>query len=173
MLWQGLTHLEAHVVRQAGEEVVLHVAADERVAEAPIKQCIAGQVEHTQTHLLNALGLPISRKHGEADVLQERHAGSLHPPIHEPTAHTHTCHPQVLCPHRTPSCCASLLPPAQELHLHLHLQMQTHQHPSPTGHKETSPSPFLLPHSGFPLSPRSVPITSARWRLQPGLLNLS
>lgn len=70
MLWQGLTHLEAHVVRQAGEEVVLHVAADERVAEAPIKQCIAGQVEHTQTHLLNALGLPISRKHGEADVLE-------------------------------------------------------------------------------------------------------
>lgn len=69
-------HLEAHVVGQAGEEVVLHVAADERVAEGPVEQGVAGQVEHAQAHQVDALGLPIGREHGEADVLQERWGGS-------------------------------------------------------------------------------------------------
>lgn len=73
-------HLEAHVVGQAGEEVVLHVAADERVAEGPVEQGITGQVEHAQAHLVDALGLPIGREHGEADVLQERWGGSRGPP---------------------------------------------------------------------------------------------
>lgn len=65
-------HLEAHVVGEAGEEVVLHMAADERVAEGPVEQGVAGQVEHAQAHQVDALGLPIGREHGEADVLQEK-----------------------------------------------------------------------------------------------------
>lgn len=172
MLWQGLTHLEAHVVRQAGEEVVLHMAADERVAEAPIKQCIAGQVEHTQTHLLNALGLPIGCEHGEADVLQERHTGSFHPPIREPTAHTDLPpsgpvplqNPKLLC-QPPPSSPGAASPFASPYAKHTNT-------PAPQAAKRHH-LPFLLHHPGFPLSPCSAPITSAQWRLQPGLLNLS
>lgn len=77
----GPSHLEAHVVREAGEEVVLHMAADERVAEGPVEQGVAGQVEDTQAHQVDPLGFPIGRKHGEADVLRERQVGTLrHPP---------------------------------------------------------------------------------------------
>lgn len=78
----GLSHLQAHVVGEAGEEVMLHVAADERVAEGPVEQGVAGQVEDTQAHEVDPLGFPISREHGEADVLQEREVGT---PRHLPT----------------------------------------------------------------------------------------
>lgn len=73
----GPSHLEAHVVREAGEEVMLHMAADERVAKGPVEQGIAGQVEDTQAHQVDPLGFPIGREHGEADVLQERQVGTL------------------------------------------------------------------------------------------------
>lgn len=79
----GLSHLQAHVVGEAGEEVMLHVAADERVAEGPVEQGVAGQVEDTQAHEVDPLGFPIGRKHGEADVLREREVGT---PRHLQTA---------------------------------------------------------------------------------------
>lgn len=77
----ALSHLQAHVVGEAGEEVMLYVAADERVAKGPVEQGIAGQVEDAQAHEVDPLGLPIGREHGEADVLWEREGGTLqHPP---------------------------------------------------------------------------------------------
>lgn len=77
----GWSHLEAHVVREAGEEMMLHMAADERVTEGPVEQGVAGQVEDTQAHQVDPLGFPISRKHGEADVLRESQVGTpQHPP---------------------------------------------------------------------------------------------
>ena len=84
----GPSHLQAHVVREAGEEVMLHVAADERVAEGPVEQDVAGQVEDAQAHEVDPLGFPIGREHGEANVLRERQGG--HPaapttPAAEPT----------------------------------------------------------------------------------------
>lgn len=76
-----LSHLQAHVVGEAGEEVMLHVAADERVAEGPVEQGVAGQVEDAQAHEVDPLGFPIGREHGEADVLREREVGTLwYPP---------------------------------------------------------------------------------------------
>lgn len=77
----GLSHLQAHVVGEAGEEVMLHVAADERVAEGPVEQGVAGQVKDAQAHEVDPLGFPIGREHGEADVLRDREVGTpWHPP---------------------------------------------------------------------------------------------
>lgn len=58
------------MVGQEGEEVVLHVAADERVSEDPVEQRVAGQVQHPVGHLVDPLGPLGGREHGEADVLQ-------------------------------------------------------------------------------------------------------
>jgi len=77
----GPSHLQAHVVGEAGEEVMLHVAADERVAEGPVEQGVAGQVEDAQAHEVDPLGFPIGRKHGEADVLRDREVGTPWHPL--------------------------------------------------------------------------------------------
>lgn len=77
----GSSHLQAHVVREAGEEVMLHVAADERVAEGPVEEGVAGQVEDTQAHEVDPLGFAVGREHGEADVLRERQGGHPVAPV--------------------------------------------------------------------------------------------
>lgn len=80
----GSSHLQAHVVREAGEEVMLHVAADERVAEGPVEEGVAGQVEDTQAHEVDPLGFAVGREHGEADVLRERQGGHPVAPVTSP-----------------------------------------------------------------------------------------
>lgn len=57
---------------------MLHVAADERVAEGPVQEGVAGQVEDTEAHQVDPFGFVLSREHGEADVLWERRGGG-HP----------------------------------------------------------------------------------------------
>lgn len=80
----GPSHLQAHVVGEAGEEVMLHMAADERVAKGPVEQGVAGQVEDTQAHEVDPLGFPIGGEHGEADVLWEKQGGDPVAPVTPP-----------------------------------------------------------------------------------------
>ena len=44
------------MIRQEGEEVVLHMAADERVSEDPVQQRVAGQIQNPVGHLVYPLG---------------------------------------------------------------------------------------------------------------------
>lgn len=64
-----LIYLQAHVVREPGEEVVLHVAADDGVTEGPVQNGQPGQVKHAQAHHVNPLGLLVPGEHGQPDVL--------------------------------------------------------------------------------------------------------
>lgn len=64
-----LAYLQAHVVREPGEEVVLHVTADNGVAERPFQYRQSGQVQHTQAHHVNPLRLLVPREHGQPNVL--------------------------------------------------------------------------------------------------------
>lgn len=82
----GWSHLEAHVVREAGEEVMLHVAADEGVAEGPVEEDVTGQVEDTQAHQVDPLGFVLSREHGEPNVLWERQGGHPVAPLTSPAS---------------------------------------------------------------------------------------
>lgn len=54
---------------------MLHMAADERVAKAPVQEGVAGQVEDTQAHEMDPLGFAVGGEHGEADVLWDRQGG--------------------------------------------------------------------------------------------------
>ena len=73
-------YLETHVIRQEGKEVVLHVAADERVSEDQVQQRVAGQIQNPVGHLEYPLGPLLGREHGKADVLEgpgEEHCQTL------------------------------------------------------------------------------------------------
>ncbi len=65
-------HLQAHVVRQEWEEVMLHVAVDEGMAEGPVQQRVSGKVQDSVCHLVDAFGPVSGRKHGQADVLRKQ-----------------------------------------------------------------------------------------------------
>ena len=54
---------------EVGEEVVFHVAADERVAECPVQHGQPGQVKHPQAHHVDPSGLLVRGEHGQPDVL--------------------------------------------------------------------------------------------------------
>lgn len=56
---------------------MLHMAADERVAEGPVKQAVAWQVEDAQAHQVDPLGFPIRGEHGQANVLWKKEARTL------------------------------------------------------------------------------------------------
>lgn len=64
------------MIRQLGEEVVLHVAVDERVSKHPVQQEVPGQVQDAVAHLVDPFGSVGRGEHVEADVL--------------PTTFTHT-----------------------------------------------------------------------------------
>lgn len=49
--------------------MVLHVAADDGVAERPVQHGQPGQVQHAQAHHVNPSGLLVPGEHGEPDVL--------------------------------------------------------------------------------------------------------
>ena len=68
-----MTDLQAHVVREEGEEVVLHMAVDERVAEGPVQQRVPREVQDAVRHLVNAFRPRRRGEHGQADVLWRQH----------------------------------------------------------------------------------------------------
>lgn len=65
------THLQAHVVGQEWEEVMLDVAADEGMAKGPVQRWVSGKVQDTVGHLVDPLGTASGRKHWQTDVLQK------------------------------------------------------------------------------------------------------
>lgn len=66
-------YLQTHVIRQQREEVVLHVAVDERVPERPVQQEIPGQVQNPVAHLVDPLRSAGRGEHVQADVLKHTH----------------------------------------------------------------------------------------------------
>lgn len=66
-------YLQTHVIRQQREEVVLHVAVDERVPEHPVQQEIPGQVQNPVAHLVDPLRSAGRGEHVQADVLTHTH----------------------------------------------------------------------------------------------------
>lgn len=65
-----VSYLQTHVIRQEGEEVVLHVAVDKRVSKDPVQQRVTRQVQDSVGHLVDPLGPAGRREHGQADVLR-------------------------------------------------------------------------------------------------------
>ena len=72
-------HLQTHVVGQHGEEMVLDVAADQRVSESPVQDWVSGQVEDSMAHLVDPLWSLLRREHGQTYVLwdKDKHSGEL------------------------------------------------------------------------------------------------
>lgn len=80
MIWQRLPlqkltddgfHLQTHVVGQRGEEMVLDVAADQRVSKSPVQDWVSGQVEDSMAHLVDPLWSLLRREHGQTYVLKD------------------------------------------------------------------------------------------------------
>lgn len=61
------------MVRQLREEVVLHVAVDERMSEGPVQQEVPGQVQNPVAHLVDPLRSAGRGEHVEANVLTHTH----------------------------------------------------------------------------------------------------
>jgi len=70
------THLQAHVVGQEWEEVMLDVAADEGMAEGPVQRWVSGKVQDSVGHLVDPFGTASGGKHRQSDVLQ-KHGGQI------------------------------------------------------------------------------------------------
>lgn len=61
------------MIRQEGEEMVLHVAVDQRVSKNPVQQDVPWEVQDSVGHLVDPLGSAGRGEHVEADVLPSRH----------------------------------------------------------------------------------------------------
>lgn len=65
------THLQAHVVRQEWEKVMLYMAVDEGMAKGPVQQWVSGKVQDSVRHLVDPFWTATGRKHWQSDVLQK------------------------------------------------------------------------------------------------------
>lgn len=73
----AVSYLQTHVIWEEGEEVMLHVAVDERVSKHPVQQDVAGQVQDAVGHLVDPLRSPGRGEHVEADVLRITHISTI------------------------------------------------------------------------------------------------
>lgn len=58
------------MIRQEGEEMMLHVAVYKRVSERPVQQEVTWQVQDAVGHLVDPLRSTGRGEHVEADVLR-------------------------------------------------------------------------------------------------------